>query len=206
MVGRRLRKNLYTEAKGTQLADDEVDPNWPPPKPKTSAESHSSSHPSADDWRPRTPTPPRKQPVRPVAGPPVAEAPTAPRPPWQRPSVILLALTAAGMIAALVPIAVHLTRSNGETSRAKSTTNEVTTGSNSTTVKPAGAAQSVTAIVSKQTGFLPFDVQCPRDIPAVVGTEFECTFTGPDARYIADMRVTKVEGDDLEFYIETRRA
>ncbi len=72
------------------------------------------------------------------------------------------------------------------------------------TIKPDGAAKSVVDLVSKQTGFKPTDVKCPSGVDAKVGTTFECTFTGPEAKpYTANMRVTKVEGDDVEFYIET---
>ncbi|MEX7472518.1 DUF4333 domain-containing protein, partial [Mycobacterium adipatum] len=48
------------------------------------------------------------------------------------------------------------------------------------TIKPEGAAQSVTDLVSKETGFTPKDVACPDGVKAEAGTEFECTFTGPD--------------------------
>ena len=72
------------------------------------------------------------------------------------------------------------------------------------TIKPEGAAQSVTGLVSKQTGFKPEDVKCPSGVDAEVGKEFECQFTGPEgAEYTAQMKVTKVEGDDVEFYIKT---
>jgi hypothetical protein len=72
------------------------------------------------------------------------------------------------------------------------------------TIKPDGAAQSVVDLVKKQTGFTPTDVKCPDGVEAKVGTKFECKFTGPEAtEYTADMRITKVEGDDVEFYIET---
>ena len=74
----------------------------------------------------------------------------------------------------------------------------------SSTIKPEGAAQSVVDLVSEQTGFKPTDVKCPENVEAKEGTRFECTFTGPEgAEYTANMRVTKVEGDDVEFYIET---
>jgi hypothetical protein len=73
----------------------------------------------------------------------------------------------------------------------------------SSTIKPEGAAQSVTDLVSKQTGFKPKDVKCPSGVDAEVGKEFNCEFTGPDGRYTAHMKVTKVEGDDVEFYIKT---
>lgn len=72
------------------------------------------------------------------------------------------------------------------------------------TIKPDGAAQSVTDLVSKETGFTPTDVACPDGVKAEAGVEFECTFTGPDGNYIADVRVTKVEGDDVEFYIQSK--
>lgn len=73
------------------------------------------------------------------------------------------------------------------------------------TIKPDGAAQSVVDLVKKQTGFEPTDVTCPEGVEAKVGTKFECKFTGPEDReYTADMRITTVEGDDVEFYIETR--
>ena len=37
-----------------------------------------------------------------------------------------------------------------------------------------------------------------------VGKEFECHFTGPEGKdYTAHMKVTKVEGDDVQFYIKT---
>ncbi len=75
----------------------------------------------------------------------------------------------------------------------------------SSTIKPEGAAASVVDLVSKQTGFKPKDVKCPSDVEATVGTEFECHFTGPEGSdYTAHMKVTKVEGDDVQFYIQTR--
>jgi hypothetical protein len=72
------------------------------------------------------------------------------------------------------------------------------------TIKPEGAAQSVVDLVSKQTGFKPKDVKCPSGVDAEVGKEFECRFTGPEGKdYTAQMKVTKVEGDDVQFYIKT---
>jgi Domain of unknown function (DUF4333) len=72
------------------------------------------------------------------------------------------------------------------------------------TIKPEGAAQSVVDLVSKQTGFKPNDVKCPSGVDAEVGKEFECHFTGPEGKeYTAQMKVTKVEGDNVEFYIKT---
>jgi len=74
----------------------------------------------------------------------------------------------------------------------------------SSTIKPEGAAQSVTDLVSKQTGFKPEDVKCPSGVDAEVGKQFECHFTGPEGTdYTAHMKVTKVEGDDVQFYIKT---
>jgi hypothetical protein len=73
------------------------------------------------------------------------------------------------------------------------------------TIKPEGAAKSVTDLVKEQTGFEPKDVKCPEGVKAEEGTTFECKFTGPEnTEYTADMRITKVDGDDVQFYIETR--
>jgi hypothetical protein len=73
------------------------------------------------------------------------------------------------------------------------------------TIRPESAAKSVVDLVKKQTGFAPTDVKCPDGVEAKVDTKFECTFTGPKgAAYTADLRITKVEGEDVEFYIETR--
>ncbi|WP_238887435.1 DUF4333 domain-containing protein [Mycobacterium sp. IDR2000157661] len=72
------------------------------------------------------------------------------------------------------------------------------------TITAEGAAKSVSDLVAEQTGFTPTDVKCPDGVKAEAGTTFECTFTGPEGvEYTANMRVTKVEGDDVEFYIET---
>jgi hypothetical protein len=72
------------------------------------------------------------------------------------------------------------------------------------TIKPEGAAQSVVDLVSKQTGFKPNDVKCPSGVDAEVGKEFACHFTGPEGKaYTAQMKVTKVEGDNVQFYIKT---
>jgi Domain of unknown function (DUF4333) len=73
------------------------------------------------------------------------------------------------------------------------------------TIKPEGAAQSVVDVVSRETGFKPDDVTCPSGVDAEVGVEFDCHFTGPDGDYTAHMKVTKVEGENVEFYIESKR-
>ena len=74
------------------------------------------------------------------------------------------------------------------------------------TVVPDEAANSVTELVSEQTGFEPTDVECPDDVEAEVGGTFECTFTGPEGPYTADMEITEVEGEDVVFSIETQPA
>ena len=74
------------------------------------------------------------------------------------------------------------------------------------TIKPEGAAKSVENVVSKQTGFSPTDVKCPSGVKAEVGEEFECHFTGPDGHYTAHMKITKIQGDDVEFDISTKRS
>jgi hypothetical protein len=76
--------------------------------------------------------------------------------------------------------------------------------SSKATVKPDGAAQSVVDVVSKQTGFHPSDVHCPDGVEAKVGTQFDCHFTGPEGKaYVANMKITKVAGDNVEFDVNT---
>jgi hypothetical protein len=72
------------------------------------------------------------------------------------------------------------------------------------TVKPDGAARSVVDVVSKQTGFHPTDVSCPSGVPAKVGGQFDCHFTGPEGKqYTANMRITKVNGAEVDFDVNT---
>lgn len=75
----------------------------------------------------------------------------------------------------------------------------------SATIKPDGAAKSVVDLVSREAGFKPNDVSCPSDVDAKVGVEFDYKFTGPEGKeYTAHMKVTRVEGDDVEFYVESK--
>lgn len=72
-------------------------------------------------------------------------------------------------------------------------------------IDPNGAAKSVVDVVSRETKFKPKDVTCPDGVDAEVGVEFDCKFTGPEGTpYTAHMKVTKVEGDDVEFYVQSR--
>ncbi|OBA60583.1 hypothetical protein A5647_13625 [Mycobacterium sp. 1100029.7] len=76
--------------------------------------------------------------------------------------------------------------------------------SSKSTVKPDGAAQSVVDVVSKQTGFHPTDVHCPDGVEAKVGVQFDCHFTGPEGKeYVANMKITKVEGEQVNFAVNT---
>ncbi|HEX5254161.1 MAG TPA: DUF4333 domain-containing protein [Mycobacterium sp.] len=76
--------------------------------------------------------------------------------------------------------------------------------SSKTTVKADGAAQSVVDVVSRQTGFRPTDVHCPSGVEAKVGGQFDCHFTGPEGKqYTANMRITKVDGDRVDFAVNT---
>jgi uncharacterized lipoprotein len=76
----------------------------------------------------------------------------------------------------------------------------------SSTIKPDTTAKTVTDFVSKQTGFKPTDVTCPSGVKAEVGSEFDCHFTGPEGPYTAHLKITKVDGEDVNFDIVTRRS
>ena len=73
------------------------------------------------------------------------------------------------------------------------------------TIKPDRAAETVTDFVAKNTGFKPTDTKCPSDVAAEVGKKFDCHFTGPDGNYTAHVEVTKVDGDDVLFNIQSKR-
>lgn len=74
------------------------------------------------------------------------------------------------------------------------------------TIKPDGAAQSVTDMVTDKTGFHPTDVKCPSGVDAKVGGEFDCTFTGPEGPYKAHLKITSVDGEKVGFDIKTSRS
>ncbi|MDR3659407.1 MAG: DUF4333 domain-containing protein [Mycobacterium sp.] len=76
----------------------------------------------------------------------------------------------------------------------------------SSTIKPDGAAQSVTDMVSSKTSFHPTDVTCPSGVDAKVGGEFDCHFTGPDGPYTAHLKITSVDGEKVGFDITTNRS
>jgi hypothetical protein len=41
-------------------------------------------------------------------------------------------------------------------------------------------------------------------VRAAAGTEFECHFTGPEGKpYVAHMRITKVDGEHVDFDVKT---
>jgi hypothetical protein len=73
------------------------------------------------------------------------------------------------------------------------------------TIKPGGAAKAVVDVVRRQTGFRPTDVHCPSGVEAIVGRTFDCHFTGPEPRpYTASVRITRVHGQRVIFYVSTR--
>jgi hypothetical protein len=81
----------------------------------------------------------------------------------------------------------------------------LTACSGKTTVKAAGAARSVVDVVSGQTGFRPTDVSCPSGVEAKIGQEFDCHFTGPEGKpYTPHMRITKVDGEEVDFDVKSR--
>jgi hypothetical protein len=56
-----------------------------------------------------------------------------------------------------------------------------------------------------QTGFHPTNVTCPSGVEAKVGQEFDCHFTGHEGKpYTAHMRITKVDGERVDFDVRSR--
>jgi hypothetical protein len=73
-------------------------------------------------------------------------------------------------------------------------------------IKADGAEKSVVEVVSSKTSFTPKDVKCPSGVEAKKGGTFDCTFTGPDAKYVAHMRIQSVKGSRVNFAIQTEPA
>ncbi len=69
-----------------------------------------------------------------------------------------------------------------------------------------GAQKSVTDFVAQNTEVTASNVKCPDDTDAKVGVEFDCTFSAPDGDYVAHLKITKVEGTNVEYDIETKPA
>lgn len=80
-------------------------------------------------------------------------------------------------------------------------------GCGKSTIKESGAEQAVTQVVAKQTGYHPPDVKCPSGVEAKVGKSFTCTFTGPKSKpYTANVRITKVQGSRVVFFVDAKPA
>lgn len=48
-------------------------------------------------------------------------------------------------------------------------------------------------------------MHCPSGVEAKVGQEFDCHFTGPEGKpYTAHMRITKVDGERVDFDVRSR--
>ncbi|WP_338079653.1 DUF4333 domain-containing protein [Antrihabitans stalactiti] len=71
-------------------------------------------------------------------------------------------------------------------------------------IKADGAEKTIADFVSSKTGFKPTDVKCPSDVDAKEGVEFDCHFTGPEGKpYTVNMKITKVDGDNVNFDIDS---
>lgn len=72
-------------------------------------------------------------------------------------------------------------------------------------ILPKPTAQTVAHAVQRRFGFAPTDVTCPSGVPAKVGGQFQCHFTGPDGSYVAYMRIMSVHGPRVIYSIQTQR-
>lgn len=69
---------------------------------------------------------------------------------------------------------------------------------------PGQTAKYVRTVVFQKTAFRPADVHCPSGVPATVGRQLRCHFTGPDARYTAYLKVEGVHGRRVLFNWKTQ--
>jgi hypothetical protein len=72
------------------------------------------------------------------------------------------------------------------------------------TIRAHETEKTVSRFVAGHTGYRPTDVRCPSGIPAKVGVEFRCHFTGPDGPYTAYVRILSVHGERVIDHIVTR--
>ena len=73
-----------------------------------------------------------------------------------------------------------------------------------TGIDPATTAKYIDDVEFQQTGFRPVDMRCPTGVPATVGGQFRCHFTGPEGPYTAYVRIVKVEGRRAAFQLKTQ--
>jgi hypothetical protein len=74
-------------------------------------------------------------------------------------------------------------------------------------VVPSGAEKALTQLIERRTGVTPQHVHCPSGVNAKAGQTFDCHFEAPDGtKYVAHMRITRVNGSEVHFYITAGRA
>lgn len=76
----------------------------------------------------------------------------------------------------------------------------------SKTISADSAQKSVADFIAQNTEVTASNVKCPDSTEAKVGTEFDCTFTAPDGNYVAHLKITKVDGTNVQYDIESKRA
>jgi hypothetical protein len=71
-------------------------------------------------------------------------------------------------------------------------------------VTSSGAEKVVSDLVLSKTGEHIKNVSCPSGMSAKVGVTFDCHFNGPDGtKYTAHMRITKVKGTSVGYFVNT---
>jgi hypothetical protein len=73
------------------------------------------------------------------------------------------------------------------------------------TIRAHGAEDTIVLFVKQKTGQRAENAKCPSGIEAKKGKTFDCTFDGPDGKYVAHMRVDGVQGSKVNFFIQTER-
>ena len=71
-------------------------------------------------------------------------------------------------------------------------------------IDAAGTSRYIRGVVFQQTGFRAADVRCPSGIPAALGGQFTCHFTGPEGPYTAYLRIVKVHNRRAAFQLKTQ--
>ncbi|MDQ6841728.1 MAG: DUF4333 domain-containing protein [Actinomycetota bacterium] len=67
------------------------------------------------------------------------------------------------------------------------------------------AERTIAQFVLSRTGIRATDIDCPSGVPAKSGGSFQCHFTAPDGKYVANMLIRAVHGQRVDFFVRTSR-
>ena len=67
------------------------------------------------------------------------------------------------------------------------------------------AERTIAQFVFSHTGIRATNIHCPSGVPAKAGGSFQCHFTATDGKYVANMLITAVHGQRVDYFVRTSR-